>query len=84
MQPVSTQRIRKHASTTTELLLETVFSIRPVQSVYKEENWGNQFHQCQLSRIEGVAWSAQRTHTAVYLGLYNKIMQATSRSHTKS
>jgi hypothetical protein len=42
MQPVSKQRIRKHVSTT-ELLLETVPSIRPVQSGYKEEIWGNQF-----------------------------------------
>jgi hypothetical protein len=40
---VALQRIGKHASTTIELLLETVFSIRPVQSGYKEENWGNQF-----------------------------------------
>jgi hypothetical protein len=37
MLPVSKQRIGKHASTTMELLLETVFSIRSVQSGYKEE-----------------------------------------------
>jgi hypothetical protein len=41
------QRISKHASTTKELLLETAFSIRSVQSGYKEENWGNHF-SCQL------------------------------------
>jgi hypothetical protein len=41
MQTVSKQRIGKHASITTELLLETVFYIRSVQSLYKEENWGN-------------------------------------------
>jgi hypothetical protein len=29
----------KHASTTTELLLETVFSARSVQRGYKEDNW---------------------------------------------
>jgi hypothetical protein len=43
MEPISKQRIGKHASTTTELLLETVFSFRTVQSGDKEENWGNQF-----------------------------------------
>jgi hypothetical protein len=43
MQSVSMQRICKHASTTTELLLGTVFSTRSVQSGYKEENWGSQF-----------------------------------------
>jgi hypothetical protein len=43
MQPVSKQRFGKHASTTTELLLETVFSIRSMQNGYKEEKWGNQF-----------------------------------------
>jgi hypothetical protein len=32
----------KHAYTTIELLLETVFSIQSVQSDYKEENLGNQ------------------------------------------
>jgi hypothetical protein len=26
---------------TTEILLETVFSTRPVQMFYKEDNWGN-------------------------------------------
>jgi hypothetical protein len=43
MQPVSKQRINKHASTEIELLLEMVFSIRSVQRDYEEENWGNQF-----------------------------------------
>jgi hypothetical protein len=44
MQPVPRQRISKHvpAATNThitiELLLETVFSARPVQSVYREGN----------------------------------------------
>jgi hypothetical protein len=42
MQPISKQWIGKHASTTTELLLETMFSIQSVQSDYNEENWGNQ------------------------------------------
>jgi hypothetical protein len=32
----------KHTSTTIDLVLETVFSARPVQSVYKEDNWGDQ------------------------------------------
>jgi hypothetical protein len=41
MQPVSKQQISKHASTTIELLLETLFSIWSVQSGYKEDNWGN-------------------------------------------
>jgi hypothetical protein len=45
MQSVSTQRIGKHVAaetnthTTIELLLEMVFSVRSVQSVYKEGNW---------------------------------------------
>jgi hypothetical protein len=37
------QKIGKQASTTIELLLEMVFSIRSVESGYKEENLGNQF-----------------------------------------
>jgi hypothetical protein len=41
MQPVSKQRIGKHASTIMELVFETVFYIRSVQSVYKEGNWGD-------------------------------------------
>jgi hypothetical protein len=41
---VAMQEIGKQASTTTELLLEAVFSIRPVQSGYKKENWSNQFN----------------------------------------
>jgi hypothetical protein len=36
---VAMQRCGKHASTTTELLLETVFSTRSVQRGYKEDNW---------------------------------------------
>jgi hypothetical protein len=43
MQSVSKQRISKYAFITRELLLETVFSLRSVQSGYKEENWGSQF-----------------------------------------
>jgi hypothetical protein len=42
MQPTSKQQTGKHAPTTIELLLETVFSIQTTQSGYKEENWGNQ------------------------------------------
>jgi hypothetical protein len=44
MQPVSKQRTGKHAATTIDLLLETVFSIRFMQSGYKEEDWGSQFN----------------------------------------
>jgi hypothetical protein len=46
MKPVSRQQIGKHVPaatdthTTIELLLETVFSVRSVQSGYKEDNWG--------------------------------------------
>jgi hypothetical protein len=46
MQSVSRQRIGTHVpaatntDTTIELLLETVFSSRYVQSGYKEDNWG--------------------------------------------
>jgi hypothetical protein len=36
------RHICKHASTTIELLLEAVFSIRSTQHVYKEENLDNQ------------------------------------------
>jgi hypothetical protein len=42
MQPISKQRIGKHASTTIELLSETVSYIWSLQSVFKEENWDNQ------------------------------------------
>jgi hypothetical protein len=35
------QRRGKHTSTTIELLLETVFSIRSVQRSYKKDNWGD-------------------------------------------
>jgi hypothetical protein len=38
---VAMQQRGKHASTTTELLLETVFSTRSVQRAHKEENWGD-------------------------------------------
>jgi hypothetical protein len=41
MQPVSRQRIGKHASATIKWLFETVFSVRSVRSGYKEDNWGN-------------------------------------------
>jgi hypothetical protein len=56
MQPVSRQQIGKHIpaamnmNTTTELLLETVFSTRSVQSGYKEDNWGNPFSQLSVKR----------------------------------
>jgi hypothetical protein len=43
MQPVSKQRIGKHASATIDLLLEMMFTIWYVQSGYEEENWDNQF-----------------------------------------
>jgi hypothetical protein len=47
MQPVSRQRIGKHVPaamntyTKIELLLETVFPTRSVQSGYEEDNWGD-------------------------------------------
>jgi hypothetical protein len=47
MQPISRQRMGKHfpaatnTHTTIELLLETEFSTRSVQSGYKEDNWGD-------------------------------------------
>jgi hypothetical protein len=56
MQTVSRQQVGKHipvptnTHTTTELLLETVFSTRSVQSGYKEDNWGN-LVSCQLTEI---------------------------------
>jgi hypothetical protein len=37
---VVTQRRGKHASTTIQLLLETVFSMWSVSRSYVEENWG--------------------------------------------
>jgi hypothetical protein len=46
MQPISGQQISKHVPaatnmhTTIELLLETVFSARSMQSGYKEDSWG--------------------------------------------
>jgi hypothetical protein len=36
---VAMQRLAKHASATTELLLETVFCTRSVQKGYKKGNW---------------------------------------------
>jgi hypothetical protein len=45
---VSRQRLNKHVPAATdkhatiEVLLETVFSTRPVQRDYKEDNWGKQ------------------------------------------
>jgi hypothetical protein len=54
MQPVSRHRIGKHVPaatnthTTIELLLETVFSTRPVQSGYKEDNWGNPVNSARV------------------------------------
>jgi hypothetical protein len=44
---VAMQRRCKHASTTTNLRLEKVFSSRSVQSGYKENNWGDPMN-CQL------------------------------------
>jgi hypothetical protein len=47
MQPISRQRIGKHVpiatntNKTMELMLETVFPTRSVQSGYKEDNWGS-------------------------------------------
>jgi hypothetical protein len=38
MQPFSKQQIDKHASTTIEALLETLFSIRFVRSGFKEDS----------------------------------------------
>jgi hypothetical protein len=39
--PAAMQRSSKNASAAIELLLETVFSVRPVQSGCKEDNWGD-------------------------------------------
>jgi hypothetical protein len=55
MQPVSKHRIGKRDSTEIELLLEAVFSVQSVKSVYKEENCCNQFGlglagQCKRSK----------------------------------
>jgi hypothetical protein len=58
MQPVSRQRIDKHVPaainthTTIELLSETVFSTRSVQSGYKKDNWGDPVRECQTFRVE--------------------------------
>jgi hypothetical protein len=38
---IALQRRGKHASTTIELLLETVFSTQSVQMGYREDNWGD-------------------------------------------
>jgi hypothetical protein len=46
---VSEQRLGKHVS---EELLETVFSIRSVQSGYKENNWGNRVQSRVGSSVE--------------------------------
>jgi hypothetical protein len=65
MQPVCKQRIGKHASTTIELFLETVFSTLSVQSVYKEEDWGNQFswalQERQRRAGDPVSWELNKS-----------------------
>jgi hypothetical protein len=61
VQPVYKQRIGEYASTTIDLLLETVFSIRSMQSGYKEENLGNPYPRVEAGsntstvalRVEG-------------------------------
>jgi hypothetical protein len=40
-----------HASTTIQLLLETVFSTQPVQNGYKEDNWGDRVSESRLKRL---------------------------------
>jgi hypothetical protein len=46
---IAMQQHGKQASTTTELLLETMFSTQSVQRGYKEDNWGTQsVLSCQL------------------------------------
>jgi hypothetical protein len=47
---VAIKRRDKHACTTLDILLETVFSARSVQRGYKEDNWGypvNSFEFCK-------------------------------------
>jgi hypothetical protein len=62
VKPVSRQWIGKHvpAATTThttvELLLETVFSTRSVQSAYNEDNWGNPVSNTVPGGITGPPW----------------------------
>jgi hypothetical protein len=54
MQSFSRQRIGKHVpaatntNTTLELLLQMVFSTRPVENDYKDDNWGDpvRSHSC--------------------------------------
>jgi hypothetical protein len=38
---VAMQQCGKHASTTKELLLETVFSTKSMPRIYLEDNWGD-------------------------------------------
>jgi hypothetical protein len=64
------QRIGRQASTI-EWLLETVSSVRSVQSVYKEDNWGDpnswefswesaiEFRSCQSRGVRAVSWALQ-------------------------
>jgi hypothetical protein len=47
---VNTFPLQRITHTTIELLLETVFSTRSVQSGYKEDNWGDPV-SCQLTGI---------------------------------
>jgi hypothetical protein len=53
MQPVSKQQIDKHAYTTIELLLETVLSILPMQSGYKDDKWGNPVSWLRVALCKG-------------------------------
>jgi hypothetical protein len=60
------QRRGNHASTTIQLLLETAFSTRSVQSSYLEDNWGDPV-SCQFSveswvlhgRLKDTTWSRE-------------------------
>jgi hypothetical protein len=63
MQPVYRQQIGKHVPAamithiTIELLLETVFITRSVQSGYKEDNWGDPINPITNSTLSIVTLS---------------------------
>jgi hypothetical protein len=59
---VATQRSGKHASTSTELLLETVFSTRSVQRDYKEDIWATQSVESQPAkrRLMRLVWNGRQ------------------------
>jgi hypothetical protein len=74
MQLISRQRIGKHVPaatntyTTIEILLETVFSTRSVQSGFKEDNWGDPVSESRLRRDSAIVSCQLSAESSVLRG----------------